>query len=402
MGFGELRRRLTWLWRRDKAASDLAEEMRLHVELRARKMQAEGAPESDARRAALRGFGNRGLLTDASASVWGWNAWERAVQDFAHAFRSLRKTPGFTFMAVATLAAGLGMNTAVFSVVNTVMLKRLPYPEPDRLVSIWEERISGQFSADAGFSSAGATVGTAGSSLRTTVSVANIPGHAPWSAFSGLADYDRKGVNLTGIGSPKQIAGEAVSTGFFETLGAKPALGRSFRAEDDRPGASPGGDPHLRLLAAPVGRQYRRAGKAGAARWRAVPGDWRAAKGFPVSIPNRRPDRHRPSLRSAAYPALQWTERGDHEVNLIARLSPGVTPAGAQAALDTVSARLQTQYPQTNGNFRAVLAPLEEDLTRSVSGPLWILLGASGLIVMLTTANLANLMLVRAVRRRHE
>lgn len=396
---GELGRRLVRLWRRDEAARELAEEMRLHVDLRARRMRVGKTTEEGARAAALRQFGNRSLIEDASASVWGWNLWERLLQDVRHALRSLVQTPGFTCLVGATLAVGLGMNTAVFSVVNAVMLRSLPYPEPDRLVSLWEEQIKQR---PDGFSSSGASVGTAGSSLRTTVSVANIADYATSPAFAGMASYNLRGVNLTGTGTPERIAGEAVSAGFFEVLGVEPVLGRSFTPEDDRPDVPPvtiltydfwqrrlGGDTGV------LGREV----TLDAVPHRVIGVLPRAFRSpFQIAVPEDAAEFYVP----AAYPKSQLVARGNHDVNVVTRLRPGVTVAAAQAALDAISSGLQKQFPQSNGNFRAVLAPLSDDLVRKVSGPLWILLGASALIVLITCVNVADLMLVRALRRQHE
>jgi len=399
MGLSEWGRRLARIFDRDREAAGLAEEMRLHVELRARQLQERGLAPEEAGYAARRRFGNPLAVHDSSAGVWGWNTWERLVQDFSHALRSLSKTPGFTAIAVATLAAGLGMNTAVFSVVNAVMLRRLPYPNPGRLVSLWEEQIKPDRE---NFNSSGTQAGTAGSLLRTTVSVANIADYAGSGAFAAVASYDRQAANLTGLGTPERIAGEAVTAGFFEVLGVAPVLGRTFTADDDRPGAPLvvvlthdfwmerlGGDPEA------LGREV-------------------MLDGAPYRVVGVLPARFRSPLQvayaedaaeffvPAAYPKSQLAARGDHDVNVVARLRPGITVAAAQAALETVSAALQKQFPPTNGNFRAVIAPLADDLVHKASGPLWILLAASGLIVLITCVNMADLMLVRAVRRRHE
>ena len=399
MSFGEWGRRLARIFDRDRAASELDEEMRLHVELRARQLRERGLSPVEAGYAARRRFGNPLAAHDSSAGVWGWNIWERFIQDVRHALRSLSKSPGFAAVAVATLAAGLGMNTAVFSVVNAVMLRRLPYPEPGRLVSLWEEQLKPDRE---NFNSSGMQAGSAGSLLRTTVSVANIADYAGSGAFAGMASYDFRAANLTGIGSPERIAGEAVSAGFFEVLGAAPVLGRTFTAADDRPGAPLvvvlthdfwmerlGGDPEV--LGREVlldGAPYRVIG--------VMPGLFRSP--LQVAYAEDAAEFFVP----ATYPKSQLAARGDHDVNVVARLRPGVTVAAAQAALESVSAGLQKQFPRTNANFHAVVAPLGDDLVHKVSGPLWILLAASGVIVLITCVNMANLMLVRAVRRQHE
>ena len=392
----EWARRMAHIWRRDQEALDLADEMRLHVELRARKLGTGDA----ARHAALRQFGNSATIADRSASVWGWNTWEHWLQDIRHAFRALGKTPGFTCVAVATLASGLGMNTAVFSVVNAIVLRALPYPDSNRLVSIWEEQLKDTHGE--GFSSHGSVAGRAGGPHRTTISVANIADYARSEAFAGVASFDHTAANLTGAGTPERISGEAVSAGFFELLRARPALGRTFTADNDRPGA-----PAIAILTYDFWQQ--RLGGDTAVLDRNVMLDGVAhrvvgvmPRGFrsplQIALPQDASDYYVP----AAYSREQLAERGDHDVNLIARLRPGVSLKAARAALDAISGGLQKQFPKTNGNFRAALAPLADDLVRDVSGPLWILLSASGLMVLITCVNVANLMLVRAVRRQHE
>ena len=139
MGLRAFLRRLACLFRRGEAVDDLNEEMRLHVHLRAQRLRQQGIVEKEAASMAQRQFGNRTAVLDSASVVWGWGAWERLFQDLRLGARTLRKTPGFTAVAVLTLAAGLGINTAIFSVVNAVMIRSLPYPQPERLVSLWEE-----------------------------------------------------------------------------------------------------------------------------------------------------------------------------------------------------------------------------------------------------------------------
>jgi len=144
---------------RDRQAAALREEMRLHVELRARKLQQQGLGAREAAYAARRQFGNAAWYQGESSELWGWAMWERFIQDLRHGARTLAKSPSFTAIAVATLALGLGINTAVFSIVNAVMLRALPYQQPERLVSLWEESSR---PADAPRDTKGSPVGTAG------------------------------------------------------------------------------------------------------------------------------------------------------------------------------------------------------------------------------------------------
>lgn len=393
-------RRFLHLFHRDEFSSDLNEEMQLHVELRARKLHRQGIDSTEARYMAQRQFGNYAAIQDASSQLWGWTAWERLFQDFRLGARTLAKAPGFTAIAVLTLALGLGINVAVFSVVNAVMLRSLPYPEPDRLISLWEEQINRQALQQS--NSTGTRVGNAGSPRRTTVSVANLLDYRKaTAAFDGLAAYDFTPMNLTGNGTPERLTGEAVTAGYFEVLRVLPAIGRSFQAEDDREGANPvviitdafwqrrlGGDTNV------LSRTVSLDGKT-----RQIVGVLPKSFASPAQFGLKTPVEF---YVPAAYPADLLQARGDHEVNVVGRLQPGITTEMAQAALDPISAALGAQFPKSNRGTRAVIRPLHEDLITGVRGSLLALLGASGLIVLITCTNVANLLLVRAVARRHE
>jgi putative ABC transport system permease protein len=389
-------RRLAHLFRRDQNAADLADEMRFHVELRDRKLRQQGVPDS--RHAALRQFGNAAMHQDAATAVWGWNSWERLLQDVSQAFRSLRKSPNFAAVAVLTLALGLGMNTAIFSVVNAVMLRALPYPEPGRLLSLWEE----QTPQLRNLSSSASSTGSAGGLQRTTVSVANLQDYRRHGhVFSGLASYALTSTNLTGIGTPERIFSEAISADFLSVLGVEPARGRGFTAADDRPDGQPvaivtddfwerrlGGDPgvldrSILLDAVP----HRIVG--------VLPRGFQSPAQLTVSNPIE-------VYVPAAYSKQLLASHGDHEVNVLARLEPGASVRTAQADLDIISADLARQYPDSNRGMRAVVATLQDDLASNVRTSLLALLGASGFIVLITCANVANLLLVRAIGRRHE
>jgi putative ABC transport system permease protein len=398
----EFRRRLGALLRRAQLVRDLREEMQLHIDLRARQLRESGMPESDAAYAARRQFGNTGWYQDESSRTWGWTMWERIAQDLRLGARTLRKAPGFTAMAVLTLSIGLGMNTAVYSAVNAVMLRSLPYAHPDRLVSLWEEYPKGGENA---FDSRGGVLnrngGQADALSRTTVSVANLLDYQTSTAFEGMASFDRASMNLTGLGAPERIDGEAVSAKYFSILGIAPVLGRDFLAEEDTRGAAPvviitndfwrvrmGGDTQVLERSITLDGAPRRIIGV-------LPPDFQSpahvASGdrFEFYVP-------------AAYPAAQQANRGRHDVDVIARLRPGVSVAAAQADLNVIQSRLARRFPATNKDIHPAIARLRDDLVSGSTQALWMLLGASGLLVLITCVNVANLLLVRAAARRRE
>jgi hypothetical protein len=370
--------RIRYLFSRDRFAEDLREEMRLHIELRAAKLREWGLASDEAGFAARRQFGNRGQWEDRSRDIWGWMMWERVVQDFRMGVRALRKTPGFTCVAVLTLAVGLGMNTAVYSVVNAVMLRQLPYAQPGQLVSLWEEHPQGhdKFSSHGdGLNAAGG----AGALTRTSVAVANLADYSASQTMAGMASFDGAGMNLTGIGLPERIAGLAVSANFFAVLGVEPLRGRAFRAEDDTPDA-----PAVALVSYDFWQ--RRLGGDTEVLERSVMLDGRPRRIVGV-LPRgfQSPSElvegvAREFYVPAAYSIGELHDRGDHGVAVVARLRPGVTLRAAQADLRVIQARLARQYPATNKEMYPVIGALRDDVVKGTGTALWSLLGASGLL----------------------
>jgi predicted permease len=299
-------------------------------------------------------------------------------QDLRYGARMLAKKPWFTIVAIITLALGTGVNTAIFSLVNVVLLKPLPFYEPERLVMLWEDASAMGFP-------------------RSEVAPANF---ADWrtqqTTFDDLATLDWKNFELTSDGEPQKVAGYGVTANLFPLLGVQPTIGRSFSDADDRPGAAKvallsyglwqqryGGES--RVLGRDIqinGEKYTVVGvmPAGFQFLQSYIGLW---------VP-------------AALTAEQLADRDNHYLTVVGRIKRGVTFEQAQADLATISERIARDDPQEAAGLTSVLVPLREELTGKVRQPLVVLLVAVGCVLLIACANIASLLLARAAARRKE
>jgi putative ABC transport system permease protein len=304
------------------------------------------------------------------------------MNDLRFAFRMLLKSPGFTAVAVLTLALGIGANSAIFSVVDTVLLRALPFPHPDQLVTIW------------GTSARGANA-------RELASVPDMfDFRAQSRSFSAVAAYSGAWTVLTGVSEAQELDGVAVDGDFFEALGVAPMLGRGFTAEEAKLGAPNvvvisynlwkrafASDPNI------VGRQVTmRAGIFTVVG--VMPTGWK----FPVNFETS--DFVMP-LKMLFYPNAP-SQRSAHVARMMGRLKPGGTVAQADAELKTIARQLEQQYPETNADRGAAVMPMLQDIVRNVRPGLLVLLGAVALVLLIACANVANLLLARAAARARE
>ncbi len=303
------------------------------------------------------------------------------ITDLKYAFRQLLKSPGFTLIAVLTLALGIGANSAIFSVVDTVLLRPLSFPQPNELVAIWN--------SDAKQPNA-----------HETDSFPDFYDYRAQSrSFSAMAGYSGAGTVLSGVGEAQELSGIAVSGDFFETLGVQPMLGRGFSAAEAN-----NGQPNVVVISyglwqrafgsnrKVVGQQINLAGRKYTLLG-VMPPSWK----FPVEA--KAADFVEPLEPLVSNQAPQ---RGSHFLRIIGRLKPGLTAQTANAELKPIAARLATQYPDTNLGRSVLVRPLLADVVGDVRPALLILLGAVALVLLIACANVANLLLARAAARSRE
>jgi putative ABC transport system permease protein len=370
----QLWRRLLFYARRNQFDRELEEEMRFHLEMKAQENAEAGLKSDEARYAARRQFGNQTLLLEVSRDMWSFRFLETFAQDLRYGMRMLLKTPGFTTIAVLTLALGIGANTAIFSVVNALLLKPLPYRNPDQLVWITE--------------------------FFTQPILEYVPAShfTAWSAQSQtlaqIAAYAPDNLTLTGAGETERLDANHVSVQFFTMLGVQLPLGRNFLPAEDRPGGDRAAIISHSLWQRRFSADRRIIGRSITLNNRGytvvgvLPPDFRFIHPFEVWVPL----------------ALNPVPGPDASVpHTIARLKPGVTGEQAQAELETISRRLESGKSTNELLFdRTRLVSLHERLVGDTRPLLLILLGAVSLILLIACANVANLQISRAAGRQRE
>ncbi len=378
----ELARRLSILARRRQFDADLAEEMRLHLEMRQQEHLESGMSADDARAAARRGFGNLTAMQEKSHVVWGWEWFENLGQDLRFGLRSLRNNPGFTTIAVLTLALGIGANTAIFSLVNGVLLRPLPYREPGRLTMVWEQDDHGR-PDNVGYAT-----------------------YVDWKAqnksFEDLALYGSWQPVLQ-TGEAEQLNGLRVTNNYFRTLGIRPELGRDFLPQDDNSASN-----HVVILSHALwARKFNSDPQIVGKSIAMNATSYIVAGVLPASyqsLMNQDPRGGTVEIwRVLGYDVSQpFACRTCHHLVAIGRLRDGVNFAQAKAEMDTISAALVKAYPKEYSAPGVILTPVREQLLGEASTPLYTLLGAVSFVLLVACANLANLLLARATNRERE
>jgi putative ABC transport system permease protein len=383
----QLWRRMLSLLRRGKYEREMEEEMRFHLEMQIKQNLAAGMAAEEARYAARRQFGNQTWLKEVSREMWSLNSFETLIHDMRYGARRLMKNPGFTLIAVITLALGIGAATAIFSVVEGVLLKPLPYHQPEELVSI---RLTAQ--------------GAGAKEYAISASVYFILLEQS-RAFQDIGLYNSPSVNITGLGEPERAQALGVTYGLLPMLGVTPLFGRSFSQTDD----SPDSEETVILTYGYWSRKF---------------GADRSVIGRTIEVDGRRraiigvaPERFRflDQTNLALILPLKLNRERTFLASFIyggmARLKPGVTLQQANADVARMLPIVERSFPMPPGyslkmyeDFKLGpnLRPLKRQVVGDVGKVLWILMGGVSLVLLIACANLANLLLVRAEGRQQE
>jgi putative ABC transport system permease protein len=376
---------MTWLkqlFSRRRLCNDLSEEIRSHLDEKIDGLVAAGMPRKEATAAARREFGSLILAEEDSRTVWRWPSLEDFFMDIRYGVRMLRQSPAFTIVAVLTLALGIGANTAIFSVVEGVLVKPLPFPKQDQLLMLWEKDKDG---------------------LRSNTS---------WATFT---DWNRENHSFTSISAvslwtptfitlndAENLIGFRVSSTFFDVMGMKLELGRGFLTSEDVRGNNfvvvlSHGFWQRRLASDPniLGKSIQLGSRAYAVVG-ILPPEFPSVLSFD---PRKPADLYTPLAYDASLP---YACRDCRHLRAIARLKDAVSISQAQAEMNQISENLFRQYPAEYSAAGVTFTPLKDYLVGDVSAVLWSLLGSVGFVLLIACVNVANLLLGWAARRRRE
>jgi predicted permease len=367
-------RRLLFYLRRGRFDRELEEEMRFHLEMKREENRRYGMNEKEARFTAQRQFGNRTFLKEVSRDMWGFRWLEILWQDMRYSLRMLMKKPGFTIMAVLTVALGIGATTAIFSVVYATLYEPMPYPKPEQLVMVWSQGSQGRNSTSAG-------------------------DYLEWkrrnTSFQYLEAWSGGTFNVATAERPEQVQAALMTPGFFRMHGTPMWLGRDFLPEEGELGKD-----HVVILSHRLWRQSFGSN-------REIIGQQIRMNGEPytvIGIAAPGLDDRRPS--QLWLPLAFRPEQINHQqrsVLVMGRLKDEVSIEQANAEMKAISRQLAEEFPQSNANWGVSVEPLQNNFIpeRTIRN-LWMLLGAVGFLLLIGCVNIANLLLARGTTRQRE
>jgi putative ABC transport system permease protein len=368
---------------RRRLHSDLSEEIRAHLEEKTDELMEAGMSREEAAARARKEFGNVTAIEESGREVWQWPSIENLLADIRFGVRLLRKSPAFTFAAVLTLALGIGANSAMFSVIDSVLIRPLPYKDPASLVMLWEHSDTGD---------------------QTTPPFDYLAYERQNQVFSQMAGINDIGFNLSGIERPIRIYGAIVTPDFFSIFGTPAQIGRTFSREDAKAGG-----PRLVVISYGLWQRQFEGNAAMIGQTIILDEDSATVVGVmpagfdypfeaeawmlsPYAVPTD-------PLKTTEDPSFQK----DHTYfDVIGRIKPGLSIAQAKASLDTLSSQIVKENPKSGATHGVFIETLQENYAGDFRQSLLVVFGAVVLILLIACANVASLLLARAVERERE
>ena len=361
-------RKLRWLMERSDKEAELREELQFHLAEEAEERRANGLPEDESRWAARRELGNLTLVEENTRAVWGWTRLEQLARDAGYGLRQLRRNPAFSFIAIGTLALGIGGITAIFSAFDTILIRPLPYADADRLVMVWDD------------------LSRKGSK--------SYPAPAEWLAwrrdntvFTGIALTQLAAATLSGDAEPEQVPARKTSANLWDVLGVKPLIGRVFTEEEDEKG--------VRVVVISHGLWQRRYGGSPDVLGRKITvndNSYEVIGVMPLEF-YFMPARDIAIWMPASFPAWMRRNFSWHDAEVVARLKPGVTLEHARESMGALS--LQLTAKDFRGPHSVIVTPLRGELAGKTQTALVVLVCAAAALLLIACVNLANLLMSR-------
>ena len=391
--FSDFRLRLRSLFKKSAVENDVNDELRFHFDQQVQKLVGSGVPPDEVRRRARLSVGTHDKIQEEFRDASGVRFLETLAQDIRFAFRMLRKSPSFTAVVVLTLTLGIGASTAVFSLVDAVLLKPLPFPHAERIVFPWRLPKKG---LNLGFD------------VYPWGRVDYLFFSQQSKTFKALGAFLSDSFNLTGTGEPERLNGLRVSAGFFPALGVSPALGRTFTDQEDRPG-----NEHEVILGNALWRQ----------RFASNPdvlGHTIDLNGVPYAVIGVMPAgfvfpraNEMPNVFTFAPETQLWVPLAldrrsapipyeSDELAIVGRIKPGVTVSQVQSEMDIMGKRLESGRRNAKGWFNSIVTPFARQAAGDTRQPLLLILVAVGVVLLIACSNVASLLLTRALNRKRE